>query len=551
MAETSRARAEAKAKESLRDIKSITHASLAYLDVDELLPFLLDRVLELLECDTAAVLLFEPDSQHLVARAARGLEEEVRQGVRIPIGTGFAGRIAAQRRPVVLEVVDSSTVANPILWEKGIRSMLGVPLITGGTLVGVLHVGSFTQRTFDDNEVMLLELVADKVAGSVLAGVAESERRAAGVLQRSLLPSVLPKHPHVEFASRYAPAERGGIGGDWYDAFELPSGDVWVMTGDVAGHGLQPAVVMGRLRSALRAYALLGMTPEDVIRGANRKLLQFEPGAMATVTCAVLTPPFDEIRMCSAGHLPPVLVDPGVAPRLLEAKPVPPLGVLDELEPHSTRWPVVEGSVLVLYTDGLVERRGESLTEGLERLRQAAHTAAPGPLCGRLMDDLVGSYVPADDIALLVLRIHPAVRPCEHPAPEDADIAVPATSVMRSDLFPCDTSSVGAARKFIGACVEQLGLGSLPLVQLLVSELATNAVVHARSSFDVTVEKLADGCARVEVRDFGGGTPRVLDREPIAVSGRGLQIVRSLARSWGIEGRPGGIGKSTWFTVAA
>jgi putative methionine-R-sulfoxide reductase with GAF domain/anti-sigma regulatory factor (Ser/Thr protein kinase) len=549
--ETSRAKAEAETEESVRDIKSITHASLERLDVDELLPFLLDRVLELLECDTAAVLLFEPDSQHLVARAARGLEEEVRQGVRIPIGTGFAGRIAAERRPVVLEAVDPTTVANPILWEKGIHSMLGVPLVTGGTLVGVLHVGSFTQRTFDDNAVMLLELVADKVAGSVLAGLAESEHRAARVLQRSLLPSVLPVHPHMEFASRYAPAERGGVGGDWFDAFELPSGDVWVMTGDVAGHGLQPAVVMGRLRSALRAYALLGMSPEDVIRGANRKLLQFEPGAMATVTCAVLAPPFDEIRMCSAGHLPPVLVDPGGPPRLLESKPVPPLGVVDELEPHSTRWPVVDGSVLVLYTDGLVERRGESLTEGLERLRTAVHVAAPGPLCGRLMDDLVGSYVPADDIALLALRVHPAARRREPPAADSAHAAVPATSVLRSELFACDPSSVPAARRFIGECVEQLGLASLPLVQLLVSELATNAVVHARSCFDVTVEKSAGGCARVEVRDFGGGTPRLLDREPIAVSGRGLQIVASLARSWGVEQRPAGTGKSTWFTVAA
>ena len=548
VAETSRALADA--EESLRDIKSITHASLAYLDVDDLLDFLLDRVLDLLQCDTAAVLLFEPDSQHLVARAARGLEEEVRQGVRIPLGTGFAGRIAAERRPVVLDRVDATTVANPILWEKGIKCMLGVPLVAGGTLVGVLHVGSFTQRTFDDNAVMLLELVADKVAGSVLSGLAQSERRASVVLQRSLLPSVLLRHPHVEFASRYAPAGSGGIGGDWYDAFELPSGDIWVMTGDVAGHGLQPAVVMGRLRSALRAYALLGMTPEDVIRGANRKLLQFEPGAMATVTCVVLAPPFDEIRMCSAGHLPPVLVDPGGSPRLLEATPAPPLGVVDELEAHSTRWPVVEGSVLVLYTDGLVERRGESLTEGLERLRGAVHLGAPEPLCGRLMDDLVGSYVPADDIALLVLRIHPAARRREA-APGSSDAAVPAPSVMRSDLFACDPSSVPAARHFIGECVEQLGLGSVPLVQLLVSELATNAVVHARSSFDVTVQKLADGGARVEVRDFGGGTPRVLDREPIAVSGRGLQIVTSLARSWGIDERPAGVGKSTWFTVAA
>jgi hypothetical protein len=355
------------------------------------------------------VLLLEPSSQFLVARAARGLEEEVRQGVRIPVGVGFAGRVASERRPVVLDRVDSTTVANPILWEKRIRSMAGVPLINGGTLVGVLHAGSYTERSFDDNAVMLLELVADKVAGSVQAGLAESERRAAAVLQRSLLPSALPKHPHVEFASRYAPAETGGIGGDWYDAFELASGDLWVMTGDVAGHGLQPAVIMGRLRSALRSYALLGMSPEDVLRGANRKLLKFEPGVIATVTCGVLSPPYDELRMCSAGHLPPVLVDPGGEPRLLEAlPPAPPLGVVDDLETRATRWKLVEGSTVVLYTDGLVERRGESLTEGLERLRRAVRSWDPEPLCGRLMDDLVGSHVPSDDIALLVLRVRPA-----------------------------------------------------------------------------------------------------------------------------------------------
>ena len=353
-------------EENLRDISVVTRAS---HDLDELLPLLLDQVLDLLHCDTAAVLLFDAISDQLVARAARGLEEEVRQGVRIPVGVGFAGRIASERRPLVLDRIDSSTVANPILWEKGIQSMLGVPLITGETLIGVLHAGSFSTHAFDENDVMLLDVVADKVAEAVEAGIASSERRAAGVLQRSLLPSALPRHSHIEFASRYAPAERGDVGGDWYDAFELPSGEVWVMTGDVTGHGLNPAIIMGRLRSALRAYALLGMSPEDVLRGANRKLLYFEPGAMATVICGVLAPPFDEIRMCSAGHLPPVMIQPGHEPQLLEASPTPPLGVVEELETQSSRWPLTDGSILVLYTDGLVERRGEAITDGLERLR--------------------------------------------------------------------------------------------------------------------------------------------------------------------------------------
>jgi anti-sigma regulatory factor (Ser/Thr protein kinase) len=282
--------------------------------------------------------------------------------------------------------------------------------------------------------------------------------------------------------------------------------------------------------------------------------LKFEPGVIATVTCGVLSPPYDELRMCSAGHLPPVLVDPGGEPRLLEAlPPAPPLGVVDDLETRATRWKLVEGSTVVLYTDGLVERRGESLTEGLERLRRAVRSWDPEPLCGRLMDDLVGSHVPSDDIALLVLRVRPAPHAGSRSSSdrESAGAGSAAGSVVRSDLFSCEPSSVADARHFIGECVGHLGLRSLPDVQLMVSELATNAVVHAQSCFDVTVEKLPDGAARVEVRDFGGGSPRLLDCDPGAVKGRGLRIVASLAQSWGVQERPGSVGKSTWFTVAA
>ncbi len=536
-----------KAQDSLRDVKSLTQASLASLDPDELLSLLLERVLALLRCDTAAVLLLDPAAEQLVARVARGLEEEVRQGVRIPVGVGFAGRIALERRPVLLDRVDSTTVANPILWEKGIRSMLGVPLIIGGTVMGVLHVGSFSPRSFDGDEVMLLELVADKVAAAAVAGKVESERRAARVLQRSLLPSALPKHPKIEFASRYAPAERGDVGGDWYDAFELPSGDVWVMTGDVVGHGLNPAIVMGRLRSALRSYALLGMSPEDVLRGANRKLQYFEPGAMATVVCGVLAPPFDELRMCSAGHLPPVMITPGTREAvLLEVRPGPPLGVVAELDPESTRWKIADGSTLILYTDGLVERRGELITDGIERLRRVVTNDSPERLCRQIMDSMIGSYVPADDVALLALRISMSAR-----TPTVIHRPGPDISVARSDLFPCDAGSVRAARRFIAECVVHFGLQLLPDVQLIVSELASNAVVHAGSSFDVTVERLDQNAVRVEVRDFAQGFPRYLNRGIEADSGRGLQIVDLLAETWGIENRSGGRGKSIWFIASA
>lgn len=533
------------ADERLRDIRAIIE--IPKLGPDELLPLLLERVLELLGCDTSAVLLLNTASNELVATAARGLEEEVRQGVRIPVGVGFAGRIAATRRPVTLDRVDSSTVANPILWEKGICSMLGVPLIAGGTLLGVIHVGSFHPRPFDEHDTTLLEVVADKIAGALQAAMAASERVAAGVLQRSLLPSALPRHPQIEFASRYAPAERGDVGGDWYDAFHLRSGDVWVMAGDVTGHGLNPAIIMGRLRSAMRAYALLGMSPEDVLRGANRKLQFFEPGAMATVVCGVLSQPFREFRVCSAGHLPPIIADRGLDARLLSVAQTPPLGVLAEIDPLAVRCPIQDGTTIVLYTDGLVERRGELITDGLERLRSVVRSESPERLCGRVMDALIGQYIPDDDVALLALQVKLEVATqVQPPVADSAGI-----SVARSDLFPCHPASVRAARHFVDECVELLGLRPLPDVQLMVSELATNAVLHSGARFDVTVERLDERAVRVEVRDFGTGLPQFFSRGVAAENGRGLQIVDLLAETWGVDSRPGGHGKSTWFVVAA
>ena len=188
-------------------LESLTDAALARLDLDELLQELLTRVREVLEVDTAAVLLLDAASNDLVATAARGIEEEVRQGVRIPLGAGFAGRVAATRRPVRLDRVDATTVANPLLWEKGIRVMLGVPLISGETLLGVLHVGRLDDHKFDAADVELLEVVAERVAGAVQVRSLAIERAAAGLLERSLLPATLPNVAGLEFAARYAAAE--------------------------------------------------------------------------------------------------------------------------------------------------------------------------------------------------------------------------------------------------------------------------------------------------------------------------------------------------------
>src|SRR3954467_11681208 len=144
------------AEERLRDIQALTDVSLGHLDVEDLLIELLDRVLAILDADTAAVLLLGESTNELVARAARGIEEEVRQGVRIPVGRGFAGTIAAERRPVILDRVDETTVFNQILWEAGIQAMAGVPLLVGGRVIGVLHVGTLGTRKFTPEDAELL-----------------------------------------------------------------------------------------------------------------------------------------------------------------------------------------------------------------------------------------------------------------------------------------------------------------------------------------------------------------------------------------------------------
>jgi phosphoserine phosphatase RsbU/P len=395
------------AEDRLRSIQLLTDVALTQLDVEAFLVELLDRVRDTVQADTAAVLLLEPGGQELAARAARGIEEEVYQDVRIPLRTGFAGRIAAERGPVLLDRVDDTTVANPILWERGIRAMLGVPLLVGDRLTGVLHVGRLSEHPFTTDDVELLQLVAERVASATQTRLLEVERAAARLLERSLLPRALPSCPGLEIAVRYTTAEGRDVGGDWYDLFVLPTGELWVIAGDVAGHGLAAAVVMGRIRSSMRSYALLGKTGEEVVELTNRKLLHFEFGATATVLCATSRPPYDQFRICSAGHPPPIIASPGQPNRPVDVTPNPPLGVRTESQPATTTVPMPPGALLVLYTDGLIERRHEVIDAGIQRLCAAITPDHPQIVCRQVMRYLIGTTAPADDVALVALRRAP------------------------------------------------------------------------------------------------------------------------------------------------
>jgi sigma-B regulation protein RsbU (phosphoserine phosphatase) len=399
-----RAMPEPESTDKLRNLLSVTDSALGRLDIEDLLGELLERVLGILEADTSAILLNDGASGDLVARAARGLEEEVRQGVRVPIGTGFAGAIAATRQPVVLDHVDATTVTNPILWEKGIQAMLGVPLFGGDDVIGVLHIGRMDARKFTRDDVELLQVTAERISGAIQARNLAIEAAAAQLLERGLLPTRLPDLPGLEFAARYVPAESRSIGGDWYDTFTLPNGELWIITGDVAGHGLNAAVVMGRVKSALRAYALQGGSPSEVLELTDRKIQHFEIGTMVTLICAVAKAPYHQFEICSAGHPPPVLAVPGRDPRRVELPTGPPLGVVPDVSRSSAAVELPPGAVMVLYTDGLIERRGESIDRGLDRLLATVTTDRPAAVCQMIMHELVGRDAMRDDIALLAVR---------------------------------------------------------------------------------------------------------------------------------------------------
>jgi phosphoserine phosphatase RsbU/P len=390
--------------EKLRRLQSIADAALSRLGVEELLVELLDRTRDLLNADTAVILLLDAAGTELVATAAKGLEEEVQQGFHLRVGEGFAGRVAAEARPIAIEHVDHSNVVNPILVAKGVTSVLGVPMINAGRLIGVLHVGVLTHRQFTDDDVELLQLVADRASLATQARLSQLDRATTVALQNSLLPARPAAIPGLDVAARYIPGTDAGVGGDWYDLFTLPSGSVGIAIGDVAGTGLRAAVVMGRIRSALRAYAMETDDPADVLTRLDRKVQRFEPDAMATVLYAVLDVDLRTLTLSSAGHLPPIFVPERAPGQPLNVTPDLPLGAYHGAPRHNTYAEIRRGECLFLYTDGLIERRDRSIVAGISELATALICGPADRVCATALARLLGNEPAPDDVAALAVR---------------------------------------------------------------------------------------------------------------------------------------------------
>jgi anti-sigma regulatory factor (Ser/Thr protein kinase)/putative methionine-R-sulfoxide reductase with GAF domain len=481
------------ATDRLRDIEALTDAGLAHLPVGELLDELLDRTLGVLGADTAAVLLLDTSGEQLVATAARGLEDEVYQAARIPLGRGFAGRIAATKQPVVIDDVATADVVNPVLLESGLKSLLGVPLLVAGRLLGVLHVGTLTPRRFADADVELLRMVADRVALATHASLSEAERTAAVALQRSLLPDRLPDVAGLEAALRYSAGGEGDVGGDWYDMFVLPSRWVCITIGDVVGRGLRAAVIMSRIRTTLRAYAIASPPdPTTILERVDTKLRHFEPGEMATAIVALLEPSLERMHVSVAGHPAPVVADPDGGPATYLAVAVdPPLGVAHARRRPATTVDLPPGTVVTFYTDGLVERRRVPLADRMRALCAAVSADGPERVCIRVMAEMVGREAPVDDVAVLVVRR-----------------AVHAPAAPLTMTVPAVATSLGDVRAALRRWLAEVGATPEEVVNLLLAtgEAASNAVEHAYGpeGGDIVVRARLDGpVAEVAVADRG------------------------------------------------
>jgi anti-sigma regulatory factor (Ser/Thr protein kinase)/putative methionine-R-sulfoxide reductase with GAF domain len=495
--------------QQVRSLYRLSDPSLSELGLEEFLDELLNRVQEVLGVDTAAILLYDEENNQLVARAAKGIEEEVEQGVRVPIGRGFAGRIAAERAAIFIADVNHADIMNPILREKGIRSLLGLPLIVEGQLMGVLHVGSLTPRTFGPRDLALLQVAAARAAPGIerarLYSALEHEHRVTKLLQRSLLPQQLVDMAGVSAAARYMPASHE-VGGDWYDFFQLPQGRLGMAIGDVAGHGLRAAALMGELRTALHSYALEDHSPGQTLHLVDRYIRAMPESVMATAAYAVLDPQTGSIQLANAGHLPPLVVGDGEG-RILDVKPSPPLGAFPFATWTEHETSIACGETLILYTDGLVERPGTPLLDSISRLLSLTARASTAEEACQLAAEHMVPFG-RDDIAIVAMHYDPIPERLSLQLPTDPAVLAEVRRTLRRWLSSRDVSEPDVRE-----------------IVLAVSEACANAIEHAYSPgparFEVEAIQ-ADGRLSFVVRDRGAWrSPRGVNR------GRGLKVIQA------------------------
>ncbi|WP_405869638.1 MULTISPECIES: SpoIIE family protein phosphatase [unclassified Streptomyces] len=389
-----------------------------------------------------------------------------------------------------------------------------------------------------DDLLVAAQLATHSALGIDKAVLYGREAYIADELQRTMLPETLPRPTGVRLASRYLPAaETARVGGDWYDAIPLPGSRVALVVGDVMGHSMTSAAIMGQLRTTAQTLAGLDLPPQEVLHHLDEQAQRLGTDRMATCLYAVYDPVSHRITIANAGHPPPVLLHLGGRAEVLRVPPGAPIGV-GGVDFEAVELDAPAGATLLLYTDGLVESRLRDVWTGIEQLREklAATAQLTGPdhpppleaLCDEVLD-MLGPGDRDDDIALLAARF-------DGIAPSD---------VAYWFLEPEDAAP-GRARRLARRALSRWGMEDLSdSVELLVSEVVTNAVRYATRP--VTLRLLRTDVLRCEVGDDVPQLPRLRQARATDEGGRGLYLVNRLARRWGATRLS--TGKVVWFEL--
>ncbi|MGW8777087.1 SpoIIE family protein phosphatase [Streptomyces sp. NPDC055796] len=423
------------------------------------------------------------------------------------------------------------------------HSSVAVPLYARGLILGCVTVWrSQLPSAFSEEDATLLQDVVSRAAlGVDNARRYTKEHQSVVALQRSLLPRSALESVAAETVGVYQPAGGGvGVGGDWFDVIPLPSLRVGFVVGDVVGHGLDATAAMARLRTAVQALADLDLDPgellthlDDLVLGLSSEEMAGDSRsetAMLGATClyAVYDPATGRCTAATAGHPPPALLSPGDEPAFVGMAPGPPLGV-GGMPFEVTEFAVQPGSILALFTDGLVGSRDGDIEEGMERLRSSLAAADPSRMLGEISQSIFDSVLPAepaDDVALLLARTR----------------ALSSDQVAEWELEP-DLSLVAHARELVVGQLGEWQLDELGFVtELVVSELVTNAIRYAGGP--VRLRLIRDRVLVCEVSDPSSTQPRLRRARESDEGGRGLFLVAQLTDRWGC--RFTGTGKTIW-----
>ncbi|WP_329532562.1 SpoIIE family protein phosphatase [Streptomyces sp. NBC_01450] len=494
-----------------------------------------DRIPEERDTENGFMPALRPEPNELSAMTAElcevrpgGALAEVLRGVRPVFADAPAARAALPE-----------LIGDELIVPTGQRAILA-PLRGRRRVIGAaLFVRRPERMAFETDDLLVAaQLATHSALGIDKAVLYGREAYIADELQRTMLPETLPRPTGVRLASRYLPAaETARVGGDWYDAIPLPGSRVALVVGDVMGHSMTSAAIMGQLRTTAQTLAGLDLPPQEVLHHLDEQAQRLGTDRMATCLYAVYDPVAHRITIANAGHPPPVLLHLGGRAEVLRVPPGAPIGV-GGVDFEAVELDAPAGATLLLYTDGLVESRLRDVWTGIEQLREklAATAQLTGPdhpppleaLCDEVLD-MLGPGDRDDDIALLAARF-------DGIAPSD---------VAYWFLEPEDAAP-GRARRLARRALSRWGMEDMSdSVELLVSEVVTNAVRYA--SRPVTLRLLRTDVLRCEVGDDVPQLPRLRQARATDEGGRGLYLVNKLARRWGATRLS--TGKVVWFEL--